>query len=373
MSGVHGRCFVCVAEGCNGLGGLGDLICLKCDQVADTADWETGKERYNAAVVLEEGDQFICVAPLCWQYIQKNKDQKYCTVCTRHEPHRSAKKHKTQHQIPQISSVGVSSSSPTRAKINADLQRKLTMVEESSEDKKFEPLPPPSQAELKAITSTNTEVAGTRNVQSDTSTSLVGRCSILAPSLYATSSDDMPCLAQHNNMGAPATVLSKIQHDVEVTKLKQSRKRPRDEPAGAEDDFETVVGAIDADLDFYDPALPPRLWFDCDCDVPDGCIKCWRTALTDQMHGKALTHLKDAKCVLGCSKCVFRENGCKACIKSNVLKLKGAGKGQPLASTLKSCGTGEGCGKGHGKGHSPVRLPQAKPFGYSRGWKLQSC
>ena len=298
MSGVHGRCFVCVAEGCNGLRGHGDLICPKCYLVADTADWETGKERYNAAVVLEEGDQFICVAPLCWQYIQKNKDQKYCTVCTRHEPHLSAKKHKTQHQIPQISSVGVSSSSPTRAKINADLQRKLTMVEESSEDKKFEPLvkvlekvneicardralPPPSQAELKAITSTNTEVAGTRNVQSDTSTSLVGRCSILAaalqlaPSLYATSSDDMPCLAQHNNMGAPATVLSKIQHDVEVTKLKQSRKRPRDEPAGAEDYVETVVNAIDADLDFYDPApLPPLLWFDCECDIPAGCINC---------------------------------------------------------------------------------------------------
>ena len=80
MSGVRGRCFVRVAQGCTGLIGGGDLICGKCYQVADSAAWEAGKMRYNLAVVFEEGDQLLCCRK---QYLPKQKYCDWCDKCTR--------------------------------------------------------------------------------------------------------------------------------------------------------------------------------------------------------------------------------------------------------------------------------------------------
>ena len=121
---------------------------------------------------------------------------------------------RTKHAVLHFStgsSVGPSSSSAIRARINADRERAVernnaAMVKElrsiqatnhpyvtvlaksrSGELMPCRPadqvtvcaraLPPPSQAELEAITSTNTEVTGTRNAQRDMSTPSVGSCS----------------------------------------------------------------------------------------------------------------------------------------------------------------------------------------------------
>ena len=83
MSGVRGRCFVRVAQGCTGLIGGGDLICGKCYQVADSDAWEAGKVRYNLAVVFEEGDQLLCGCKGCWQYLPKKKNWDWCKNCKR--------------------------------------------------------------------------------------------------------------------------------------------------------------------------------------------------------------------------------------------------------------------------------------------------
>ena len=83
MSGVRGRCFVRVAQGCTGLIGGGDLICGNGYQGADPDAWETGKERYNLAAVVEEGDQLICERKGCYHYIPKKKKWDLCRNCTR--------------------------------------------------------------------------------------------------------------------------------------------------------------------------------------------------------------------------------------------------------------------------------------------------
>lgn len=83
MSGVRGRCFVRVAQGCTGLISGGDLICGKCYQVAVPDAWETGKEQYNAAAVVENGDRLICERKGCYQYIPKKEKWDLCRNCNR--------------------------------------------------------------------------------------------------------------------------------------------------------------------------------------------------------------------------------------------------------------------------------------------------
>ena len=130
------------------------------------------------------------------------------------------------------------------------------------------------------------------------------------------------------NMFAPGTVQSKLpcmsQKRPAEAVDDQSRKKPKDtkwcvEPS-ADDGVESNDGVesdvnddgsepVDA-VDDNDPALP----FDCACGKPDGCIKCWRRALTDHLAKHSIEAPK-----AGCTKCVQRPNGCKHCIKKMFL------------------------------------------------------
>ena len=83
-SGVAGRCFLMVAEDCDGLCRFQDgMACEDCTDIATTHEWEAAKQPYNEAVNLAAGDQLICTHTGCWQYIPKKKDQEYCTICSR--------------------------------------------------------------------------------------------------------------------------------------------------------------------------------------------------------------------------------------------------------------------------------------------------
>ena len=144
------------------------------------------------------------------------------------------------------------------------------------------------------------------------------------------------------NLCAPATVQSNLPRVVEVTKFKQSKKRP----AEAVDDQSLKRPHVK-------PGSDDEPWDNCVCGKKDGCVKCWRTALDGQLakHGIDKSNPPTA----GCAKCMYLKKGCKWCIKKNVLELKGAGKRRGKGrgkgrGNRGGRGRGRGCGRGRGKG-----------------------